>query len=344
MGNIHKEAKFVKCFSAGIMEDVKQVDAVITWVDGKDPELAAKRRNFLEGKDSSDIDKNPEVSGQTRYVSFGEICWCVASINRFAPWIRKIYIVTDGQDPKIDEHLPKGSDINHIPVEIIDHKVIFRDFEDLLPTFNSLSIETMLWRIPGLADNYIYFNDDFFLCAPNSLADRFRGEAIVNYGRVMNTLLVGVAIKAKQMIKGKGVPMFKSAMYRAAQILNSDKLIFHQHSAIAQNKILLENYFTKHPDILRKNASYRFRSDLQFSNAALCLLLAYQEGKLINLKRNRTAFFKTEPSKGDIYIARKVEEAQKNHALQGCVNSFDLATQCQRLQFKEWINRLLDIN
>jgi Stealth protein CR2, conserved region 2 len=35
----------------------------------------------------------------------------------------------------------------------------------LLPTFNSRAIESMLWRIDGLADRFVYFNDDMMLTA-----------------------------------------------------------------------------------------------------------------------------------------------------------------------------------
>ena len=128
-----------------------KIDAVITWVDGDDPRHRAKREQYGNRRMLSQND----VAGNTRYASLGEIFYCVASLNRYAPWLNKIYIVTDEQNPMLDEwlanHFPEGT----IPMEIVDHKVIFRGYEEFLPTFNSISIESMTWRIPGLSEHYI---------------------------------------------------------------------------------------------------------------------------------------------------------------------------------------------
>ena len=51
-------------------------------------------------------------------------------------------------------------------IRIVDHRAIFRDHLEALPTFNSRSIEAMLYRIPGLAEQYVYFNDDMSLIKP----------------------------------------------------------------------------------------------------------------------------------------------------------------------------------
>ena len=102
----------------------EKIDAVITWVDGDDPRHRAKRQQFGTQRQFSE----ENVAGDTRFKSLGEIFYCVASINRFAPWINKIYIVTDEQNPNLEpfleHHFPEG----YIPMEIVDHKVIFRGY------------------------------------------------------------------------------------------------------------------------------------------------------------------------------------------------------------------------
>jgi hypothetical protein len=40
-------------------------------------------------------------------------------------------------------------------IRVVDHRELFRNHEQLLPTFNSLAIETMLWRIDGLPDRFL---------------------------------------------------------------------------------------------------------------------------------------------------------------------------------------------
>ena len=73
------------------------VDYVIPWVDGNDPVLSARRAKYASG----DALTNEEVGGATRYASVGEIRWGVASILRYAPFVRKVFVVTDGQDPDL---------------------------------------------------------------------------------------------------------------------------------------------------------------------------------------------------------------------------------------------------
>ena len=82
---------------------------------------------------------------------------------KFASFVRKIFIVTDEQTPSINEIVKKYFPKRISDIEIIDHKHIFRDYEDFLPTFNSICISNMLWRIEGLSDHFVYFNDDVFL-------------------------------------------------------------------------------------------------------------------------------------------------------------------------------------
>ena len=60
----------------------------------------------------------------------------------FAPWIRKIWIVTNGQHPT-------WLDQDNIHIEVVPHHKIFPNKDDL-PTFNSRAIESHLHQIPGL--------------------------------------------------------------------------------------------------------------------------------------------------------------------------------------------------
>ncbi|WP_026069222.1 Stealth CR1 domain-containing protein [Legionella tunisiensis] len=140
------------------MLTAEPIDAVITWVDGQDPHHAEKLANYLA---MAGFNRIPTAAAQTRFNESGEVDYCVLSLLRFAPWIRTIFIVTDAQTPNIVKHLRNSPFSDKI--RLIDHQEIFGEFGDSLPTFNSLSIESVLWRIPGLADNFLYLNDDFLL-------------------------------------------------------------------------------------------------------------------------------------------------------------------------------------
>lgn len=46
--------------------------------------------------------------------------------------------------------------------------------KEFLPVFNSTAIEVHLHRIPGLSDNFVYFNDDMYLMKHCKPTDFFR--------------------------------------------------------------------------------------------------------------------------------------------------------------------------
>lgn len=318
------------------------IDAVITWVDGNDASLRAKRESYMHsGREA----RNTEIAGNSRFDNKGEIFWCVASINRFAPWIRKIWIVTDSQRPAGLEKWTAENFENPIPMEVVDHKVIFRGYECLLPTFNSRAIETMVWRIPGLADRYLYFNDDMFLASPNAISDRFTEDGkLVNYGHPMNVRATEFLFHLKHRQAGLMPPGYKNGMTNAAKLVGSKKFIYHQHSVVAQDRRILEDFYTTHEEEMIRNASYRFRNAAQHRAQSLCLILAAQQGKLVNIHDERTAFFKPSVSKPEGYMARKMQEADNHQALQGCINSLDRGNEKQFLEFKEWITKRLGIH
>lgn len=156
------------------------IDAVILWVDGSDPKLAEKRERYLalENKSIAHPGALP-----TRFASSNEIRYCLLSILTFARFVRNIFIVTDGQDPglasEVRERFPAKADC----LKIIDHTEIFRGYEEYLPTFNSSSILAMVWRIKGLSENFIYFNDDTVLIRETAVDDWFINGKPVLRGR-----------------------------------------------------------------------------------------------------------------------------------------------------------------
>ena len=130
------------------------IDVVIAWVDGRDRKHRAKRKRYLADL-GGDAEAEPDAHCGRRFSDNDEIRFCLRSIRNHAPWVRTIWLVTDNQVPaSIDRQRAERDN-----VRIVDHREIFRGYERLLPTFNSYAIETMLWRIEGLADRFLYFDD-----------------------------------------------------------------------------------------------------------------------------------------------------------------------------------------
>jgi hypothetical protein len=144
------------------------VDLVYTWVSGQDPAHRAKRDHWLTQHGLNPRVSNPDL----RFVEFDELRYSLRSVERFAPWIRTIFIVTDNQVPAwLDRHSPR--------VRIIDHQEIFPS-SDWLPSFNSSAIESQLHRIPGLAEHFLFANDDMFFgqaCRPEDFFCPVRQDA-----------------------------------------------------------------------------------------------------------------------------------------------------------------------
>ena len=72
--------------------------------------------------------------------------YSIRSIEMYAPWIRNIYIVTNGQKPS-------WAKLDHPNVFVVSHKEIFQQETDL-PTFNSMAIEVHLHQIAGLRNMF----------------------------------------------------------------------------------------------------------------------------------------------------------------------------------------------
>lgn len=145
------------------------IDIVYTWVDGNDPDWQARRAAAL-GHASLD-GLHPEAASRARFESIDELRFSLRSVERFAEFVRHVYIVTDAQ-------CPGWLDTSHAGVTVVDHRTIFPD-ETYLPVFNSHAIEARLHHIPGLADHYLYLNDDFLFTRRVTPRDFFDPDGTV---------------------------------------------------------------------------------------------------------------------------------------------------------------------
>lgn len=138
---------------------IGKIDLVYLWVDGNDPEWQAKRRAALGNAESKS-----SANCEGRYANHDELRYSLRSIDRYAPWINNIFIVTDGQVPQwLNTENPK--------VRIVDHKEILPP--ECLPCFNSSVIEHFIADIPGLSEHFIFSNDDMLLNRPTTPEDFF---------------------------------------------------------------------------------------------------------------------------------------------------------------------------
>ena len=73
------------------------VDIVYLWCDGKDPQFLERKRKY-QRKDSKK--ENFLSTGDIRFFDNDELKYSLRSLEKCAPWINHIFIVTDRQFPK----------------------------------------------------------------------------------------------------------------------------------------------------------------------------------------------------------------------------------------------------
>lgn len=301
------------------------IDAVITWVDGDDPQHAKMRAGFQSERD------HPQATSCTRFASRGELKYAVLSILRFCPFIRKIHIVTDGQDPIF---LWKTLDQNPNwfgKVKLVDHSVIYGEHSDLLPVFSSRSIETMLHRIPGLSEHFIYFNDDMFVGQPQEPGFFFRSGRPILRGSIKKTDTH--LTRLKQLLRGATErPGFGEAQRQAAELVGFRYEYFQtEHLPYPMRRSTLSSYYAHRVESLRQQAGHRFRSASQVSPIGLANHLEILNGAPME-RATGAGYIKPPTSKWAWSKAtRTLAKLQSDELTALCVQSLDMFLEEHRM-------------
>ncbi len=133
------------------------IDFVIPWVDGSDKAWQKEREKYAAGFGSD--------NSQVRYRDWDNLQYWFRGAEKFAPWVHKIHFITWG-------HVPGWLDTANPKLNIVKHTDYIP--KEYLPTFNSHTIELNMHRIPGLSEQFVYFNDDMFLTSPVKEEDFFK--------------------------------------------------------------------------------------------------------------------------------------------------------------------------
>ena len=322
-----------------MLDSHSDIDAVITWVDGADPAHQQRLADFLVAQGG----ERPSTANATRFNDAGEIEYCVASIFRFAPWIRRIHIVTDGQKPALLQKLVGTPYAGR--VSIVDHREVFAGFEQHLPTFNSRSIISVLWRIPGLAENFVYFNDDMLLLLPVRAEDFFREGKIVLRGKWMAQSAYRpsrrIATWLKRVLgrKQDKVSNLDSQEY-SARLGGFEKRFYRlYHNPYPMRVSILRDFFAAHPDLLASNVSHKLRSNDQFKAEGLATHLEIAQGGAI--LDNSLHVVQIKPrQQARSRITRKLSRADRDKsAAFVCVQSLDMASISVQEEITNWLDR-----
>lgn len=167
MGSLEPRAR-----ASSAPEPEMPIDLVYTWVDGSDPLWRQRLQAALarsRGEDAAAPDPHASATDPSRYLNTDELRFSLRSVHRYANWVRRIHIVTDDQVP---EWLDPADD----RIRIVDHRELLGGSR-----FNSHAIESALHRIPGLAEHYLYLNDDVFFGRMAYPGDFFAADGVARF-------------------------------------------------------------------------------------------------------------------------------------------------------------------
>lgn len=154
---------------------MNDIDFVVTWVDGNDANWQKEKAKY-SGVENGD-------ARVKRYREWDLLPYWFRGVEKYAPWVNKIHFVTYG-------HLPPWLNISNPKLNIVNHSDYIP--AKYLPTFSCRPIELNLHRIPGLSENFVYFNDDMYLLRPVSESDFFRNGLPCDTAILQATCLHGV--------------------------------------------------------------------------------------------------------------------------------------------------------
>lgn len=219
------------------------VDAVYTWVDGEDPEHAAKRARH-RGEAGA---VHALAANASRFTSRDELRYSLRSLEAYAPFVRHVYLVTDNQVPAWLNTRAEG-------ITVVDHRDILP--ASALPTFNSHAIGSRLHHIPGLAEHYLYLNDDVFFTRPARTEQFFHANGIAQLP--FSPFQFGTG----EPVTGEPAPNSAGKNVRALLERDFGRAIVHKfkhapHPQIRQVALELEE---RYREDLERTAHSRFRS------------------------------------------------------------------------------------
>jgi Stealth protein CR2, conserved region 2/Stealth protein CR1, conserved region 1 len=316
------------------------IDAVITWVDGADPQHAAKLNAYLASLGGH----RPNTASKARFHHSGELDYCVASILKFAPWIRTIFIVTDDQIPSLMADI-KGTEYQD-RIKIIDHKTIFSGYENSLPTFNSMAITSLLWKIPTIAEKFIYFNDDFFLLRPVDPSDFFTEQGVVLRGKWRLLPQASIFHRAVKAVKSwvrssdkKNRVSYWRLQEACAAFLGFKKHYFRlPHNPHAWRKSSWQALFEYSVEAVNANIQARLRGSEQFVPESLSAHYELKSGTAtINNSRSNLQLKPAEQSYWRIKYKLFSATNNKNIVF-GCIQSIEMASPKKQALIFSWLD------
>lgn len=238
------------------------VDIVVTWVNDGDSEWI-KKRNELANQIGLKINS-------VRYRDYGLIKYFFRSVDKYCPWVNRIFFITDHQ-------VPNWLDTSNPKLRIVFHEQFIP--KKFLPTFNSNVIELNLFRLEDLSEHFVLFNDDILMINPTQKEDFFKSGLPKLYGiydllpakeefhhSLLNNLIIINKYFKKNRKRMMTTSKFFSPMYGREMVKNfllfpwSDiNGYFNAHLAIPHLKSTFSEIYEREPLLFESMFEDHFR-------------------------------------------------------------------------------------
>lgn len=263
-----------------------KIDFVIAW-GGEDQERLNQRVRYLNQQRVQKGDQTFDIR-DVRYRDWDNLHFWFRCVEMYAPWVHRIHLVTCGI-------VPEWLNVAHPKLNIVKHSDYIP--AEYLPTFSSHPIELNLHRIPGLAEHFVYFNDDFFLTAPVQPEDFFiKGlpcdslseipmqcgqDNVWNHVRMNDMALINRLFSRKQLRKQNFKKWFslyspkdfaKNLLFAVIPWDSFFGFTIH-HLPQSYLKETFYKLWELEPDILHQTCTHRFRDSRDVSQ---CVFSRYQ--------------------------------------------------------------------
>lgn len=249
----------------------EKIDFVVTWVNGNDPEWLASKNDFL-------TEEEKKLNQDARYREWDIFQYWFRSIEKYSPWVNKIFLITEG-------HLPEWLEVENEKLVIINHSDYIPS--EFLPTFNSNVIELMIPKIEELSNNFVLFNDDVFLNSEVIPKDFFyngipKDIGILNpiipkQNSIDNIILNNMHIINSKFSKKEVLKKYRSKFYsrKYKKLLIKNFLLapwqeftgfYDPHVAVSYNKSLLLDIHKESASSIEKTLRNKFRTNADISH------------------------------------------------------------------------------
>ncbi len=309
-----------------------KIDIVYLWVNSNDEKWLKRKIEFSQDK----LNDAPQINGKCRFSDNGELKYSLRSLEKYAPWINNIYIVTD-------EQVPNWLNTNHKKINMVFHKDLLP--KEVQPCYCSETIEYYIDQIKGLSEYFLYSNDDMFFANFVTPEDFFKRDKYPIF-RFNNKL------KTKDINNNT----YTKCLYKSQLTIKNKYGVTYQnhshHNIDAYRKSILTECKNELKTELKENATAHFRNNMLLQRAIYAYYAcATKQGHFKKISKidhslpiiTRAWYFITKKyQKDSIYIALEKRNYYEQIALYNpklfCINDTAETTDADRNAIENFLN------